>query len=170
MASNGLSISFTRKDLGLKRITKDMEALGEYYAAIGFPKGEVVSAGKSKGSGHKPAATMGELATIAAVHEFGSESKGIKPRPFMAQTQEKAMRRLKWLDGHLYDKVVKGLLTPKQALDKIGVYYEGKMKDTIRNGSFAANAPATIKLKGSSRPLIDTGQMRNSVVSVTRKV
>lgn len=37
-----------------------------------------------------------------------------------------------------------------------------------RNG-WAPNSPVTIALKGSSRPLIDTGQLRRSIVYVVRK-
>ena len=37
------------------------------------------------------------------------------------------------------------------------------MKATIGRGHFVPNAPNTIKQKGSSQPLIDTGRMRNSV-------
>ena len=33
----------------------------------------------------------------------------------------------------------------------------------IRNGNWVPNAPATIRRKGSDRPLIDTGQLVNAV-------
>ncbi len=40
--------------------------------------------------------------------------------------------------------------------------------DDPRNG-WAANAPATVKAKGSDAPLIDTGQMRKSITYIIKK-
>ena len=40
----------------------------------------------------------------------------------------------------------------------------------IVDGSFEPNAESTIKKKGSDKPLIDTGTMRQSVTYVVRKV
>ena len=44
------------------------------------------------------------------------------------------------------------------------------MKNTFTTGSFTPNKPATIKRKGSSRPLIDTGHLRQSITSKVVKV
>ena len=49
------------------------------------------------------------------------------------------------------------------ALNRIGVVAKGIIQEEIRDGSFAPNAPSTIRQKGSAQPLIDTGQMRQSV-------
>ena len=54
-------------------------------------------------------------------------------------------------------------MDPHQALEILGNKAEGDMKATIGRGHFVPNAPNTIKQKGSSQPLIDTGRMRNSV-------
>ena len=43
------------------------------------------------------------------------------------------------------------------------------MQDKITSGSFAPNAESTIKKKGSSKPLVDTGRMRKSVNYVIQK-
>ena len=40
---------------------------------------------------------------------------------------------------------------------------EGAMKLKFTDGTLTPNAPSTIKKKGSSRPLIDTGQLRQSI-------
>ncbi len=50
-----------------------------------------------------------------------------------------------------------------KALNLAGQYIEGEIKKKIGNGPFVPNAPATIRKKKSSNPLIDTGHMRQSV-------
>ena len=45
----------------------------------------------------------------------------------------------------------------------------GYMQDNLTNGNWKPNAPLTIELKGSSHPLIDTGQMRQSITYVVEE-
>ena len=48
-------------------------------------------------------------------------------------------------------------------LHQLGNWYRDVQRAHIRNGNWVPNAPATIRRKGSDRPLIDTGQLVNSV-------
>ena len=50
-----------------------------------------------------------------------------------------------------------------KALARTGPYIEGEIKRKIGSGPFTPNSPATIRKKKSSKPLIDTGHMRQSV-------
>lgn len=50
-----------------------------------------------------------------------------------------------------------------KALARTGQYIEGEIKRKIGSGPFTPNSPATIREKKSSKPLIDTGHMRQSV-------
>jgi hypothetical protein len=52
-------------------------------------------------------------------------------------------------------------------LGLLGEWFVGRTKAEMKNGSFQALAPSTVKAKGSTKPLVDTGQLRNSV---TQKV
>ena len=54
-------------------------------------------------------------------------------------------------------------------LEKIGVFQKGLIQRKIVDGTFEPNAPSTIRKKGSSRPLIDTGRMRQSVNFIIRR-
>lgn len=49
------------------------------------------------------------------------------------------------------------------ALWRLGLWTEGLIKKGIRNGGHFPNDPKTIKIKGSSKPLIDTAQMLGSI-------
>lgn len=55
------------------------------------------------------------------------------------------------------------------ALEIVGAVAVGKVQEFMTNLSTPANAPSTIAKKGSSSPLIDTGNLRQSVTySVTK--
>jgi hypothetical protein len=51
-------------------------------------------------------------------------------------------------------------------LDTIGAQAVGFCRDAIANGIAPANAPSTIKRKGSATPLIDQGHLRNAITHV----
>jgi hypothetical protein len=88
----------------------------------------------------------------------------------MKQTRQRAEGRFARLLRRLYKQVVNGKVNPINGLSKLGVAYEGEMKNTFLVGQFTPNKPATIKRKGSSRPLIDTGHLRQSIISKVVKV
>jgi len=51
----------------------------------------------------------------------------------------------------------------RKALGKLGVKAQGDIQAEITSLSSPPNSPVTIELKGSSKPLIDSGEMRSSV-------
>ncbi len=60
-------------------------------------------------------------------------------------------------------KFLDGNISLNQALNGVGQFAVSLVKKKIRSGPFKPNAPSTIREKKSSRPLIDTGRMRQSV-------
>lgn len=56
-------------------------------------------------------------------------------------------------------------------LRKAGLYAAAKSKEWFEDprNNWAPNSPTTIALKGSSKPLIDTGAMQNAITYVIRK-
>lgn len=63
--------------------------------------------------------------------------------------------------------ILEGTRTQRQALDRLGVWAVGRIQARIARGIDPPNAESTIARKGSSVPLIDTGQLRSSVTSRT---
>ena len=55
-----------------------------------------------------------------------------------------------------------------RAAEDTGDYLAMLVRAKIDNGNFTPNAPSTIRSKGSSRPLIDTGRMQGSIRSIIR--
>lgn len=103
------------------------------------------------------------VAMIAAVHEFGSPSQGIPERPFLRAAVQRNRQKYVRLNRINLVKMLRGQATVEQALGQLGEMAKGDVQTEIRSGDFALLKPATIKRKGSSRPLIDTGQMVQSI-------
>ena len=103
------------------------------------------------------------VAMVAAVHEYGSPSQGIPERPFLRVAVQKNRIKYVRLNRINLVKMLRGQATVEQALGQLGEMAKGDVQTEIRSGDFAPLKPATIKRKGSSRPLIDTGQMVQSI-------
>lgn len=138
-------MSVIDKDMGYQTIITNLSRL-EGTVKVGI----MADAGSEKDGA--------SLVEVATYNEFGTQH--IPARPFVRQTTDKGA----WgsMAARLEDRVAHGM-DPHQALEILGNKAEGDMKATIGRGHFVPNAPNTIKQKGSSQPLIDTGRMRNSV-------
>jgi len=104
-------------------------------------------------------------ATIGAMQEFGSENKKIPARSFLKMpitTKQEEIGRFaqKSLANSLKNNDI------ETSLNQIGLFSVGVIQgafDTKGFGMWSPNAPMTIKLKKSSSPLIDTGELRRSI-------
>lgn len=104
-----------------------------------------------------------DLVEYATKNEFGNQK--IPERSFLRSTVDEDNRLfIKFIDKEK-NGIVKGKRTRKEALKRLGIFAEGRVKLKINKGPFVPNAPFTIKKKGSSKPLIDTGRMRGSIIS-----
>lgn len=96
-------------------------------------------------------------------NEFGTSR--IPARPFMRKTADGAEGPIKGFSAVLAKNVLKRTMTANQVLDGLGLWYQTRIRMTMRaSPSWAApNAPSTIKAKGSSVPLIDHGMLIGAV-------
>ena len=106
------------------------------------------------------------LAEIAAYNELGTST--IPARPFMKQSFENHEDELRAACERVNAALASGK-SVEQALDALGVAIKGLVQTEIVDGGFTENAPSTIKKKGSDKPLIDTGTMRQSVNYVVKR-
>jgi hypothetical protein len=106
------------------------------------------------------------IAEVAAYNEFGSSDT--PERPFMRQSFENHEAELK-AGCEAANRVVNSGGSAEQALQQLGTLAKGLVQDEIVNGGFAPNAESTIQKKGSERPLIDSGTMRESVNFVIKR-
>ena len=159
-----VEIEYRWTDLG-KTFEKKLTEFAKKGVYVGFPdsSGAHKRKGPKKSKGEAQQAVS--VAQVAAWNEFGTIH--MPARPFMKQTvteNQDKVKELLWVAGQ---DVLNGVDTTV-ALNKVGVVAKALMQEQIDSGSFAPNAPSTIRMKGSSHPLIDTGQMRQSVNYVVR--
>lgn len=104
----------------------------------------------------------GFAAKKAMWNEYGT-SRGIPARPFLRNTQYENER--KWANDVGGDvlKVFTGNLSTTALMSQFGSKMADDIQKTIRAGNFVPLAPATVSRKGSSQPLIDTGDMIGAV-------
>lgn len=157
------------RDLGMKSLMRMVTRMQDEK-----PKVAVGITGKSGGKAHEGADGM-SIVDIGAVHEFGIPGR-IPRRSFLRDTidqHEKKYRAymVSGLRKDALDAVKSGTTfsTETRVLKRTGLMVEGDIKKRIAQGIAPALAPATIAAKGSSKPLINTGQLRASIASELRK-
>lgn len=134
---------------------------------VGFPEGEKVGLKRSKGSGHPRVTNMADMATIAAVHEFGSKARNIPARSFLRPAFDVHKKKLMRLKERLAKDMIDGKIGFQQAFGILGEFAVNKVKRQIDAVMEPPLKPESIRRKGSSKPLIDTGQMRATVTYKT---
>lgn len=136
-----------------KQLIEQIKATGEKAVYVGFP---AEFNEKVEGSDNF------NLASLAAVLEFGNER--IPSRPFLRQTL--AENQEKYIA--LFVKLFESGVSIDQIYEQIALIAQGDVQQNIVNGKWTANAPSTIKRKKSSKPLIDTGKLRQSVRGIVK--
>lgn len=104
------------------------------------------------------------IITVGAWHEYGFGNNPV--RSFLRVPFAKNAKAINEFIAKQFNDVCFKGVTADKALNLVGVYTSNISKDafaTSGDGEWAANAPQTIKAKGSSKPLIDTGTLRNSI-------
>ena len=146
--------SVNDRDLGLNKILKEIKKF----------KGAVVKAGILQGSGSVDGVSIVEYATRNENGVAGKKGKWkIPPRPFIKGWVTNNQKQIASTIQRLCGEVASGNITADGALNRLGVFAKSGIQSYIRRGDFVPNAPATIRKKGSSQPLIDTGALRNAV-------
>lgn len=138
-------------DLGMQRIKKEFASLGKHEVTIG------IHGKDSKPYDGKKTTT----AQVAAANEFGTET--IPERSFLRSTVAENESKYIKLDERLIGLIIDGKLDTKQASEVLGQQVKKDVQQKIVDLRTPPNSPKTIAAKGSSNPLIDTGQMRQSI-------
>jgi hypothetical protein len=142
-------VAFRDKDMGWQQIEINIKQLKGRKVKIGIMGNETVE-GTS-------------VVDYAVYNEFGT--RNIPSRPFMATTADRYRDETVKVAEAMIGKVIDRSYNVDTMLARLGAWYQAKVQMTIRNAKEWAvpNLPATIKAKGSSSPLIDTGRMLGSV-------
>ena len=132
-------------------------------------KDSVVKAGilaKDGSQNHSEGITVFQ---IGMIHEFGVPEKNIPRRSFIRVPIENNIKEITKLIENNHRLVSENAMSAKVALDRIGIKAQNTIKESFRKNDWKPNSRATIKRKGSSRPLIDTGQLVGSISFIVEK-
>jgi hypothetical protein len=121
--------------------------------------------------GEKAARTQGGIsnAELGVIQMFGSYTKGIPPRDFLLMPLERNRKEIiKQMNGSSEVRVAVDKKNYRRVFQLLGLKAEQYINAAFTTGGFGQwppNAPATVAAKGSSSPLIDTGELRRSISS-----
>ena len=137
-----------------KKFEKLLKELADKEIRVGFQHGK---AAEEDGT---------DICDVAMWNELGTEN--IPSRPFIRMSVDENESKIEeFLKGKVKE-LVNGA-DAEQILKEIGLFQKDLIQEKITEGSFVPNADSTIQRKGSSKPLIDTGRMRQSVDYVIQK-
>lgn len=142
---------------GVAGLLERIAELGKPKVYIGIPSSTNARQGASNN------------ATIAATHEMGAPSRGIPARPFLIPTMQNNADKYVNLMAQGFRNALQDKTKAAEVYEKIGLVASSDVKDYIVSGQFVPLKQSTIDRKGSSKPLIDTGELRNSISYEVRK-
>ena len=117
--------------------------------------GKEVDVGYFAGESKEPNGT--DTAAVALYQEFGT-SRGIPSRPFLQQTIYQNSSKWSVKAGLFALRLLEGG-SSTEMLNQIGMQARMDVEQTIATGSFAPLSPETIRRKGSSKTLVESGTM-----------
>ncbi|MBN6075800.1 hypothetical protein HYE60_11200 [Aggregatibacter actinomycetemcomitans] len=148
-----MAVTVTANFSAARQLIEQMKSLKEKAVYVGFP---AEFDEKVEGSENF------NLASLAAVLEFGNEH--IPSRPFLRQTLEENQEKYTALFVQWFEQGVQ----VAQIYERLAVMAQGDVQMNIVKGEWVENAKSTIRRKKSSKPLIDTGKMRQSVRGIVK--
>lgn len=145
----------TTRDRGAKALVRRLEVSGEVTVGIHEAEGAQAKEGDDD-SGMS-------LIDVAIIHEFGSDAAGIPRRSFIADWVDENEPRHRAEAEKMGKLVIAGKMTTEMALKRLGVLRQAEVQKRISDGLAPELAQSTIDRKGSSTPLINTGQLRTGI-------
>lgn len=142
----------------------DARVFQELRKKLGSMADAYVKVGVLQAAGGAPHAGGGDvtLAEVAAFHELGL---GVPERSFIRATFED--REVQEAQRATSATLARGLIAERmsvqQALQRLGLWAVAQIKKRIKDHIPPPLKQATIDRKGSSTPLVDTGQLINSI-------
>ncbi|KLU15081.1 MULTISPECIES: hypothetical protein [Xenorhabdus] len=142
----------------LKALQEKIEALKKVKVVVGVPASK----------NHRDDETGRSNAEVAAAHEFGVPGH-IPERSFLRSTlQENKEGAVRFLVNGIRQALEDNTDT-KQPFELVGRQMAGQVQRNIQAGINPPLNPKTIKRKKSSKPLLDTGQLLQSITYEVRE-
>ena len=137
-----------------RRLMKKLPGIGKVRVKVG-----IVGSNASQDHGDSGLSN----ADIWIIHELGAPDANIPARAPLRTTFEQKLDELKGMQYKLAKALLNDKMDVHRAFNILGAWGAAAIKATIKAGLPPPNAASTIRRKGSSVPLIDTGQLINAV-------
>lgn len=149
------TIGVKRKVVGSVYADLGKSLRGPKQVKVGFPAGEADQDNINK-------AVWNEFGTRGGASGGGWRGP-IPERPFMRNAVRENRGKYRDALRSSAAKILTGKTQLRTVLSKLGILAQGDVQAEITSLQSPPNSPVTIKLKGSSNPLIDDGEMRGAV-------
>lgn len=145
-------------DRGWKAIKNAVAMAGDKHAKVG-----VFSArGGGLNKDGKPEA--GTVLEVATIHEYGAPKAKIPQRSFIGGGINHGKDEIMKIQEKAARAAFTGKVSFEVGLEAIGLKAQSEIKNYITQGdNLTPLSQRTIDAKGSSRPLVDTGQLVNAI-------
>ena len=145
-----------RRDHGYEQLRKNLKVAA---------KGAGVSVGVHAREGSEQHKGNGEPVSVLDVAIWNELGIGVPERPFVRTWFDGSPKEHRELLQKALVSVVQGKRTLPEALELVGLKFQGEIQKALAAGTLGlqANAESTVEKKGSSVPLIDEGQLRQSL-------
>ena len=151
------SMKVARKGDMVRHLQKMQAALKspEHAVRVGFPAGKAPT----------------DVVQVAIWNHFGTRGGAsgggwggpVPARPFITAAIWNNRQQLRAQIRAIALGIVQRGENPRIGLGRLGQYATGLVQGEIVKGVPPPNSPVTIKLKGSSKPLVDTGRLKGAV-------
>lgn len=101
-----------------------------------------------------------DLVIKAAANEFGTST--IPERSHLRAGIDEGKREIENAVVNSYNRIFAGKTKKADEIGRLGLLGTALVVKKIDKGPFKANKPKTVQRKGSSKPLIDTGRLRQA--------
>ena len=155
-----MSAILSDRDHGLQALVERVGSLSSAAVRVGVLQDKGGEAKRSQGASEVKGLTILEVATV---HEFGAPERGIPQRSFLRGTVDEQEAEIRADQHRLAVAYLSGKIQLGKALNQLGARIAGRIQQRIARGIDPPNAARTIARKGSSKPLVDTGQLRSSI-------
>lgn len=140
-----------------ERFSKEFKKI----CVVGYPVG-----GIGQGAGQPYYEDGTSLAQVAEAMNDGTSRA--PARPFFDRSIPKMQNYFLNLLEEMQEQIVTGAVEYKKILDLTGLECAKIIRKTLMDGPWRPNSPQTIRRKGSSRPLMDTGALRQGATYAIR--
>lgn len=173
----------------LASVVANIKAMGEKSVMVGIPEQKTERRPDDEENPKEPATN----ALLGYIHENGSPAQGIPARPFLIPGVQSAHKDVaKVLEGAAKQALNGDKRAVEKGLEKAGMVAQAAVREAITHGNFEPLSDATLRARAkrgrkgakaelearregaepsnaTAKPLIDTGQLRNSINYVVRK-